>query len=286
MLLAASALIVSLLQQIEEASHAEPPVLQVETLLAAARLLPAEKYAVRRMEFLESALRVSAAIRHEPSRYIFVTQAAVLMAKQNAGEARRLCREIPPRQAIRCWSAVDPMEGLRAIEGTTTIESAEQALEALGKLEKASKQKEPERVRKRIAVPVSIKEKMDRADDEALSDHRRSLLFREVLDMSETIEDVTERLMHQGYISAWFAGHREEATAALAAVKLHKTFEEACHCEDAQCDSLEGRTECSENIDTFAQFLKENKIDPAVLAIRHPSLAARALVGKLEEALR
>ena len=41
MLLAVTALVLSLLQQIEEASHAEPRVFQVETLLQTAALLPA-----------------------------------------------------------------------------------------------------------------------------------------------------------------------------------------------------------------------------------------------------
>ena len=53
-------------------------------------------------------------------------------------------------------------------------------------------------------------------------------------------------------ILVWFAANREEATASLTAAKLHKTFAEACKCEDAQCDSIEGRAGCSDNIDVFA----------------------------------
>lgn len=52
---------------------------------------------------------------------------------------------------------------------------------------------------KRAAVSPAFKQKMDRAD---------------------RIEDLTERLMHQGVIAVWFAANREEATASLTARAL------------------------------------------------------------------
>ena len=65
MLLAVSALVLSLLQQIEEASHAEPPVFQVETLLQTANLLPAGP---ERRSILDAAIRANAAVRDTESR--------------------------------------------------------------------------------------------------------------------------------------------------------------------------------------------------------------------------
>jgi hypothetical protein len=299
MLLAASALVLTLLQQIEEASHAEPPIFQVETLLATARLLPASGYATPRREFIDNALRAITGVRDERSRFRFQTDAAHLLFSQAPGEAARLCREIPGRASISCWSLVDPLEGIRAVAYAEEHSEAEakflvEASETLAAADKAradkllaglAKKPAAKKV-KRIPVSPVITKKMDRADDETVSDTERSRLFCEVLDESDSIEDITERLTHQAAIAAWFAGNREEATAALAAVKLHKTFAEACKCEDAQCDSIDGRAECSENIDFFAAFLAEQKIDPAVLRIRHPSLAARALVVKLKESLK
>ena len=302
MLLASSALVLTLLQQIEEASHAEPPIFQVETLLATAALLSAAAYPEPRREFIDNALRAISGVRDERSRYRFQTNAAHLLFIQAPGEAARLCREIPGRASIACWSLVDPVEGVRAIayagddseaeakfllEASEILATADNARAAtlLGKLQQAGKTptgKKP----KRIPVSPAITKKMDRADDEAIGDAERSRLFREVLDESDSIEDITERLAHQAAITTWFAGNREEGTAALAAVKLHKTFAGVCKCEDAQCDSIEGRAECSENIDFFVAFLAEQKIDPAVLRIRHPSLAARALVVKLKESLQ
>jgi len=302
MLLATSALILTLLQQIEEAAHAEPPIFQVETLLGTAALLPAARYPEPRREFIDSALRAIGGVRDERSRYRFQTNAAHLLLIQAPSEAARLCREIPGRASIACWSLVDPIEGIRAIayveehseaeakilvEASGILAAADKVRAAtlLGKLQQAGKSpagKKP----KRIPVSPAITKKMDRADDEATGDAERSRLFREVLDESGSIEDVTERLAHQAAITAWFAGNREEGTAALAAVKLHKTFAGVCKCEDAQCDSMEGRAECSENIDFFVAYLAERKIDPAVLRIRHPSLAARALVVKLRESLQ
>lgn len=299
MLLAASALVLTLLQQIEEASHAEPPIFQVETLLATARLLPSSSYGGPRREFVDNALRAITGVRDERSRFQFQTDAAHLLFVQAPEEAVRLCREIPGRASISCWSLVDPLEGIRAvayaeehteaeakflIEASETLAAADRARAAtlLGNLSKKPATKKP----KRIPVSAAITKRMDRADDDTVSDAERSRLLREVLDESDSIEDITERLTHQAAITAWFAGNREEATAALAAVKLHRTFAEACQCEDGQCDSIEGRAECSENIDYFARYLAEQQIDPAVLRIRHPSLAARALVVKLKESLK
>jgi len=302
MILAASALVLTLLQQIEEASHAEPPIFQVQTLLATARLLPASTYGGPRRELIDHALRAITGVRDEASRFHFKTDAAHLLLQQNPEEAARLCREIPGRASISCWSLVDPLEGIRAIayveehtdaEGKFLIQASEtiaasdreRASKLLAEFQKISKKTEP-KTAKRIPVSASIKKRMDRADEESVDDTERSRLFREVLEESDSIEDVTERLMHQAAITAWFAGNREEGTAALAAVKLHKTFADACRCEDAQCDSIEGRADCSENIDTFARYLFEQKIDPAVLRIRHPSLAARTLVVQLKESLQ
>lgn len=301
-MLPAAVLVLSLLQQIEEASHAEPPIFQVETLLATARLLPAETYPAPRREFIDNALRAISGVRGERSRYRFQTNAAHLLFTQAPAEATRLCREIPGRASVSCWSLVDPIEGIRAAayaqehseaEAKFLIETSEilatadsvRAAALLGQLQQTGKSPDGKKP-KRIPVSPAITKKRDRADDDAIGDAERSRLFREVLDESGSIEDVTERLAHQAAITAWFAGNREEATAALAAVKLHKTFADVCKCEDTHCDSIEGRAECSANIDFFVTYLAEQQIEPAVLRIRHPSLAARALVVKLKEALQ
>lgn len=287
MLLAATVLVLSLLQRIEEASHAEPPIFQVETLLQTAKVLEGEQ----RERFVASALRANAAVRDEESRYTFQMEAAWLLDKPAAAE---LCREIRGVMAARCWARVDALEGVRVLSyfeldlrgEASEILAAKDAERAAAMLGKWQKRGPAVAKKKPVAVPAEIEAKMARAEEGSISDAERSRVLREVMEASETILDPTERLMHEGLITGWFAENREEATAALAAAKLHRTFASICQCEDGQCDSIQGRAECSENVDAFAEFLAEKKIDPAVLRIRHPSLAARALVVKLKEALK
>ena len=290
MLLAVSALVLSLLQQIEEASHAEPPIFQVETLLSTAALLPAGP---ERRAILDAALRANAAVRDTESRAALQTAVVRLLAKQDAPTAARLCRELEGAPAVRCWILVDEREAVRRLsyidewhaEASVVLTSGAGARGLLEKWEK--KQRPPASPKKNQPGPnAEITRKMDRVERDDVADTEKSRLLREVLEASGAIEDIAERLMHQGFITAWFAAHGEEGTAALAAVKLHKTFAEACRCEDGQCDSIAGRAECSENIDFFVEYLAEQKIDPVVLRIRHPSLAARALVVQLKEALQ
>ena len=290
MLLAVSALVLSLLQQIEEASHAEPPVFQVETLLNTADLLPPGP---ERRRILDAAIRANSAVRDTESRAAFQTAVVRLLVKQDATTVARLCRELEGSPAVRCWILVDEREAVRRLsyidewhaEASIVLTSGTGARALLEKWEK--KQRSPEPQKKKQAGPsADITRKMDRVDKDDVAEAEKSRLLREVLEASDSIEDIVERLMHQGFITAWFAGHGEEGTAALAAVKLHKTFAETCRCEDGQCDSIAGRADCSSNIDFFVEYLAEQKIDPAILRIRHPSLAARALVVQLKEALK
>lgn len=302
MMLAAAALVAGLLQQIEEASHAEPPVFQVETLLGTARLLAGEDHAGERRGMIQAAVRAMAAVRDEESRQLFLTEAAFLLAPQDRAEARRLCGEARLPGAIKCWLVIDPLAGLRlasypkdyseaetqfrmAASQVLAEQDSKRAAEMLEKLEK--QQREAPVVKPKLpGASPAIKAKMDRADRDDVADVEKSRLLREVLEESGSIEDVTDRMMHQAVITAWFAANREEGTATLAAAMLHETFAAACRCEDGQCDSVAGRADCSENIDTFVEYLAENQIDPAVLRIRHPSLAARVLVHQLKEMLK
>lgn len=335
MLLAATALL-ALLDQIEQAASAEPPLFQVETLLQAADALDDTTH---RRRFLDGALAAMSGLRHEPSRYTFQAAAAQLMSRDDFEEASRLCRQIPVAQRAksRCWLfLIEQSKGRRSVyeealqDGAfylppivkvldTRLMSllmtsfprrdasyadvqllqqcakavagfnpalAEEALALLPeKLPEAPKRTPPKPKPVNDALTIA-KPLMDRADEDSVTDEERSRLFRRVLDMSDDIADLTERMMHQGVIAAWYASHGEEAVAARAAAMLHKTFEIACRCEDIQCDSLEDRVDCSDSIDTFAEFLHEQKVDFTSLRIRHPSLAARTLIVKLKEALK
>jgi len=335
MLLAATALL-ALLDQIEQAASAEPPLFQVETLLQAADALTDSAH---RRRFLDGALAAISGLRHEPSRYAFQAGAARLMARDDFEEATRLCRQIPAVHSAksRCWVfLIDHSKGQRKLyeealqDGAYYLPSivkivdtrlmsllmtefprrdpsyadvqllqqcakavaasnpalAEEALALLPKkLPEAPKRAPPKPKPANDTLPV-VKPLMDRADEESVTDAERSRLFRRVLDISDDIADINERMMHQGAIAAWYAAHGEEAVGARAASMLHKTFELACKCEDIQCDSLEERADCSDSIDTFAEFLHEQQVDYAALRIRHPSLAARTLIVKLKEAVK
>ena len=93
-MLAEAALILALLERIEQASHAEPPVFQIATLIESARVLPIKDFGPRRREFLEQARRISAAVTHEPSRAVFQIETAHLMKMQDPDEAARWCRQL------------------------------------------------------------------------------------------------------------------------------------------------------------------------------------------------
>ena len=201
MLLASSVLVLTLLQQIEEASHAAP-------LLGTSALLPAETYPGARGALIDNAHRAW-------SRGTFQTLAAHLLLIQAPTEATRLCREIPGRASIACWSLVDAPEHSEA-ETKFPLDASE----ILATADAARAGKLP----KRMAASRAITKKMDRADEDDVANAERSRLFREVFDESGSIEDGPERLAHRTAITAWFAGNREESTAALAAFKLRKTF--------------------------------------------------------------
>jgi len=328
MLLAATALL-ALLDQIEQAASAEPPLFQVETLLQAADALTDTAH---RRRFLDGALAAISGLRHEPSRYAFQAGAARLMARDDFEEATRLCRQIPAAQKAksRCWVfLIDHSKGQRNLyeealqDGAYYLPSivkivdtrlmsllmtefprrdpSYEDLQLLQQCAKAVAESNPALAEEALALlpkklpeapkpandtlPV-VKPLMDRADEESVTDAERSRLFRRVLDISDDIADINERMMHQGAIAACYAAHGEEAVGARAASMLHKTFELACKCEDIQCDSLEERADCSDSIDTFAEFLHEQQVDYAALRIRHPSLAARTLIVKLKEAVK
>lgn len=331
MLLAATALL-ALLDQIEQAASAEPPLFQVETLLQAADVLDDTTH---RRRFLDGALAAMSGLRHEPSRYTFQAAAAKLLSRDDFEEAARLCRQIPVAQRAksRCWQflierrkvyeealqdgayylpsivkvvdtrlmsllmtsfpkrdpSYDDVQLLRQCAKAVAAFNPALADEALAllpeKLPEAPKRAPPKPPPVNDALAIA-KPLMDRADADGTTDAEKSLLFRRVIDISDDISDLTERMMHQGFIAAWYAAHGEEAVAARAAAMSHKTFELACKCEDIQCDSLEERADCSDMIDTFAKHLHDNQVDYASLRIRHPSLAARTLIVKLKEALK
>jgi hypothetical protein len=291
MMIATSVLVMALLQQVEEASHAEPPIFQVETLLQTAELVSGEE----RRRFVESALRANAAVRDGASREVYVIRAAHLLLKDDEAEAGRLCRGLTGSAGTRCWIPVDVLEAVRTLSYAGEFKSEASQVLAGRELERGAALLK--KWREKMATPVGkraklaeagpeIRRKMDRAEAKEVSEAERSRLLREVLEVSDSIEDPTDRLFHEAVIAAWFAENREEGTAALAAEKLHRTFAAVCRCEDGQCDSIAGRAECSENIGLFAEYLAEKKIDHAALRIRHPSLAARALVVRLKEALK
>ncbi len=285
-MLAEAALILTLLERIEQASHAEPPVFQIATLIESARVLPIKDFGPRRREFLEQARRISAAVTHEPSRAVFQIETAHLMKMQDPDEAARWCRQLRGEAAARCWEPLDAIEAVRALRGVET--DAEAAAAILKDWKKTAKPlvDQQRKEAKKPGVSEAIRVRENRADRDDVSDAEKSRLYREILEMSESIENITERLTYEAAIAVWFAEHGEEAAGMLAADKLHRTFAHICQCEDGLCDSIAGRAECSENIDFFVEYLAEKKVDPAALRIRHPSVAARALVFQLKETLK
>jgi len=100
-----------LAERLEEVSRGQTPLAHIDTLIAAAELLPPED---TRLHLLETAVTLLSAVRAEEPRYFYLAAAAKLLAPIDRVEAERICLRIPPRATPewrddyrgRCWEFV------------------------------------------------------------------------------------------------------------------------------------------------------------------------------------
>lgn len=93
-----------LLDRLEQTSRNQSALAHIDTLLAAAELLPIKTYGNRRRQFLDSALSLLPSVNEIEPRYLYFAADAHLLAPQDRQEAGEICLRIPPRQS-RTWRA-------------------------------------------------------------------------------------------------------------------------------------------------------------------------------------
>ncbi|MBN9659490.1 MAG: hypothetical protein J0H49_15005 [Acidobacteria bacterium] len=114
---------------------------------------------------------------------------------------------------------------------------------------------------------------------------QRMALAYEALEQTPKIEAGDERLVCQSMLTRRLYEFGDRAKAAVAAQMLAESFEKIYDCETAACVSYRSETSPGEAINDFAEYLRENKIRPEELGLRHKSLEARLLILDLYTSL-
>jgi hypothetical protein len=135
------------------------------------------------------------------------------------------------------------------------------------------------------AADVRAEALVERSRSKDLTAAQAAALASEALPLTQQMKLGSERLVAQAILTRDAVLRGDDALAASAAKMLSDSFAGICHCETAACDSLEGREECSEMIDAFAEYLDEHQVTPEILRLYHPSLRARLLLLALKRLL-
>ena len=135
------------------------------------------------------------------------------------------------------------------------------------------------------AAGERAKNLVERSRDKDVTPAQASALAAEALPLTLEMSIGGDRLVAQAVLAKDAALRGDEALAASAAKMLADSFSRVCRCETSACDSLEGREDCSEMIDTFAQYLDEEHVMPETLRLYDPSLRARLLLLELKRLL-
>ncbi len=121
--------------------------------------------------------------------------------------------------------------------------------------------------------------------DKELSPPQRIALAYEALETTPKIKAGDERLVSQSLLARRLYDYGDRSKAAVAAQMLAESFEKFYNCETAACVAFEGDSSPGEVINDFAEYLRENKIQPEDLGLRHKSLEARLLILDLQLSL-
>lgn len=114
--------------------------------------------------------------------------------------------------------------------------------------------------------------------DKEMTQPQRLALAYEALEQTPKIETGDERLICQSMLTRRLYDMGDHAKAAVAAQMLAESFEKIYDCETAACVSYHSEESPGEVINDFAEYLRENKIQPEDLGLRHKSLEARLLI--------
>ena len=131
----------------------------------------------------------------------------------------------------------------------------------------------------RVAWLIEISRRANVVPSQASSFAAEALALTPRMQLSE------DRLTYQAMLTRDAVLRGDDALAASGAALLSDSFSAYCRCENSACDSLEGREQCADMIETFAAYLDEHQIAPETLKLYHPSLRARLLLLELERML-
>ncbi|MGC4048157.1 MAG: hypothetical protein QM757_00365 [Paludibaculum sp.] len=121
--------------------------------------------------------------------------------------------------------------------------------------------------------------------DKDLSLPQKIALAYEALEVTPKIKAGDERLVSQSMLARRLYDYGDRTKAAVAAQMLAESFERFYDCETAACVAFTGDSSPGEVINDFAEYLRENKIRPEELGLRHKSLEARLLILDLQQSL-
>lgn len=122
--------------------------------------------------------------------------------------------------------------------------------------------------------------RLSRRDD--FSELQQGMIAVEAMAASEKMDRTDgDRLMVYSMLARDFSKRGDRRHAERAARLLAESFTAVCRCEDASCDSLEGREDCAEVIESFVEYLEVEGVPVEDLNIQHPSLSARLALREL-----
>jgi hypothetical protein len=120
---------------------------------------------------------------------------------------------------------------------------------------------------------------------EELTAQQRTSVASEALSAAGKLPLSGDRLVATAMISRDFARRNDLANAAFAAQLLSETFAKVCECPAATCKHGDEDFDCLQNVEDFAEYLEEFKIQAEAMSLDNISLQARLLVLKLHALL-
>lgn len=143
----------------------------------------------------------------------------------------------------------------------------------------ARRQKDP-----RVKVELLL-DMLDEAKD--LSGQRRVSIAWEALQETAKMNYKPMRLVAQSMLTRRLYLWGEPQKAGVGAQMLAETFDRMFNCAAGGCETLSNPDELpGEVVQSFAEYLKENRIEPEELGLSHRSLRLYWLILELEEELK
>jgi len=297
-----------LIEEIETMAAAEPPLLGIDTQTETARILFSARPADSR-RFLDNALNRIRSLADAHTVRGLMYPAVELLYKRDPDEAVQfIASHLASVQARKAslddGLLLDSFAALVAARFPELADACTAEFERIRKLnpapqEEIDKQKAKwpatdgktreefvEVARKQKDALVRIEMFLSAMDDKEAPPRWRAALAAEALPDTEKLPiGSDDRLLSQSMLTRRLYEAGDRPGAALAAQMLEQTFVKMFDCESAACTSFKGEASPGEMVRLFAEYLDENKIDPADIGLTHRSLRARMMILQLKRLL-